>query len=139
MAIGLEQPPAYDTPHLVDAVAEYEAAILDRDRRRRTREELAVQVAEHDWATRVGCVEGNFDPTFSAMKNRRLSPTSLVSVFVASALVTGASIAQAPAGPDATIRARLDSLDAQSSFYAKQLSSGKEIAIRADEPMNTAS
>lgn len=38
-----------------------------------------------------------------------------------------------------TIRARLDSLDAHGTFYAKQLSSGKEIAIRADEPMNTAS
>ncbi len=40
---------------------------------------------------------------------------------------------------DATIRARLDSLPAQSSFYAKDLSTGREIAIRADIPMNTAS
>jgi beta-lactamase class A len=42
----------------------------------------------------------------------------------------------------ASIRARLDSLPARSSFYAKQLNSvntGREIAIRADEPMNTAS
>src|SRR4051794_9161937 len=38
-----------------------------------------------------------------------------------------------------TIQARLDSLPAQSSFYAKQLSTGKEVAIRADVPMNTAS
>src|SRR5581483_441028 len=40
---------------------------------------------------------------------------------------------------ESTIRARLDSLDAKSSFYAKQLSTGREVAIRADEPMNTAS
>jgi beta-lactamase class A len=39
----------------------------------------------------------------------------------------------------ATIRARLDALDARSTFYAKQLSSGREVAVRADEPMNTAS
>lgn len=38
-----------------------------------------------------------------------------------------------------TIRARLDSLPAQSSFYAKQLSTGAEVAVRADVPMNTAS
>ena len=38
-----------------------------------------------------------------------------------------------------TIRARLDSLQAQSSFYAKQLSTGVEVAVRADIPMNTAS
>ena len=38
-----------------------------------------------------------------------------------------------------TIRARLDSLQAQSSFYAKQLSTGREVAVRADMPMNTAS
>jgi beta-lactamase class A len=40
---------------------------------------------------------------------------------------------------EAQIRARLDSLPAQSSFYAKQLSTGREVAIRADVPMNTAS
>jgi len=47
----------------------------------------------------------------------------------------------APSASDltATIQARLDSLQAQSSFYAKQLSTGREVAIRADEPMNTAS
>ena len=38
-----------------------------------------------------------------------------------------------------TIRARLDSLQAQSSFYAKQTNTGAEVAIRADVPMNTAS
>lgn len=45
----------------------------------------------------------------------------------------------APATLEATIRARLDSLPAQSTFYAKDLSTGREIAIRADVPMNTAS
>jgi beta-lactamase class A len=40
---------------------------------------------------------------------------------------------------EAQIRARLDSLPAQSSFYAKRLSDGREVAIRADAPMNTAS
>jgi beta-lactamase class A len=47
--------------------------------------------------------------------------------------------AGAPAGLETTIRARLDSLPAHSTFYAKQLSTGREVAIRADEPMNTAS
>ena len=46
--------------------------------------------------------------------------------------------AQAPP-LEVTIRAQLDSLPAQSSFYAKQLSTGREIAVRADVPMNTAS
>src|SRR4051812_10899137 len=40
---------------------------------------------------------------------------------------------------EAQIRARLDSLPAQSSFYAKRLSDGREVAVRADVPMNTAS
>jgi beta-lactamase class A len=39
----------------------------------------------------------------------------------------------------ARIAARLDSLPAQTAFYAKQLRTGREIAIRADVPMNTAS
>ena len=48
--------------------------------------------------------------------------------------------ASTPAGDlRATIRARLDSLNARSSFYAKQLSTGRDIDVRADEPMNTAS
>src|SRR5438045_2376372 len=45
----------------------------------------------------------------------------------------------APPTLEETIRARLDSLQAQSSFYAKQLATGREVAIRADVPMNTAS
>ena len=44
-----------------------------------------------------------------------------------------------PADLAATIQARIDSLPAHSTFYAKQLSTGREVAIRADDPMNTAS
>jgi flagellar basal body rod protein FlgG len=54
---------------------------------------------------------------------------------VAVAVCAAGALAQTAAPVESTIRARLDSLDARSSFYAKQLSSGKEIAIRADEPM----
>ena len=39
----------------------------------------------------------------------------------------------------ARIEARLNALDAKTSFYAKHLPSGREIAIRADEPMNSLS
>jgi len=45
----------------------------------------------------------------------------------------------APPTLEETIRARLDSLPAQSSFYGKQLATGQQVAIRADTPMNTAS
>ena len=38
-----------------------------------------------------------------------------------------------------TIRSRLDSIPAHTTFYAKQLFTGREVAIRADDPMNTAS
>jgi beta-lactamase class A len=38
-----------------------------------------------------------------------------------------------------TVAARLDSLPAQSSFYARRLATGEEVAVRADQPMNTAS
>jgi beta-lactamase class A len=51
-----------------------------------------------------------------------------------------APVPSAPsANLEATIRARLDSLDAHGTFYAKQLPTGREVAVRADEPMNTAS
>jgi beta-lactamase class A len=76
-------------------------------------------------------VEGNFPTTFSAMK------TPGIALALALCSSTGA-LAQA-AGLEQTIRARLDSLDAHGTFYAKQLSTGKEVAVRADEPMNTAS
>src|SRR5574341_1892957 len=38
-----------------------------------------------------------------------------------------------------TVRARLDAVQAQTSLYARHLSTGREIAIRADEPKNTLS
>jgi beta-lactamase class A len=47
--------------------------------------------------------------------------------------------AQTPPDLAATIQARLDSLPAVSAFYARDLATGREIAIRADQPMNTAS
>jgi beta-lactamase class A len=49
--------------------------------------------------------------------------------------------ANVPAQPDLAgrIQARLDSLPITSSVYAKDLETGREIAIRADVPMNTAS
>ena len=37
------------------------------------------------------------------------------------------------------IKTSLDALDAKTSFYAKHIPSGREIAIRADEPMNALS
>src|SRR6059058_554576 len=82
----------------------------------------------------MGCVEPKFGTTFSAMKPRHIliGGTLLASAF--------AAVPAQQASPlEATIRARLDSVDAHSTFYAKQLSTGREIAIRADEPMNTAS
>jgi beta-lactamase class A len=45
----------------------------------------------------------------------------------------------APAPLEATVQARLDSLPAQSSFYARDIRTGREVAIRADQPMNTVS
>ncbi len=42
-------------------------------------------------------------------------------------------------GLEGTIRGRLDALDANTALFAKHLPSGREIAIRADEPVNTLS
>jgi beta-lactamase class A len=38
-----------------------------------------------------------------------------------------------------TVRGRLDALEAQSTLHAKHLATGREIAVRADEPVNTVS
>jgi len=38
-----------------------------------------------------------------------------------------------------TVRGRLDALDAQSTLYAKHLATGRELAVRADEAVNTVS
>jgi beta-lactamase class A len=45
----------------------------------------------------------------------------------------------APQELEARIREQLDALDARTALYAKHLPSGREVAIRADEPMNTLS
>jgi beta-lactamase class A len=66
------------------------------------------------------------------------APSSCWCVVAGLVLFTGSVGSQAPS-LEATVRARLDSLNAHSTFYAKQLSTGREVAIRADEPMNTAS
>jgi beta-lactamase class A len=57
---------------------------------------------------------------------------------------TGTALAPAPVGLDSAalitaVRVILDSLPAQTAFHAKHLASGREIAIRADAAMNTAS
>jgi hypothetical protein len=44
-----------------------------------------------------------------------------------------------PAELQARVAARLDALDAASSLYALHLPSGREISVRADQPMNTLS
>jgi len=65
--------------------------------------------------------------------------------FALCALLLAACGGQTGAPPPATvdlagrIQARLDSLPGISSIYAKDLKTGREIAIRADVPMNTAS
>jgi len=66
---------------------------------------------------------GACQPARTSVTPQASSPTSVVD----------------PDNLESTIRARLDSLQAQSSFYAKQLGTGREVAIRADVPMNTAS
>ncbi len=45
----------------------------------------------------------------------------------------------ADAALEKTVRGRLDALEARSTLYAKHLASGREIAVRADEPVNTVS
>ena len=75
----------------------------------------------------------------------RRRPVGLVLIALAACsqakTVTTSAPARSVSPPNlaALIQARLDSLPAHSTFYAKQLSTGREVAIRADEPMNTAS
>jgi len=58
-------------------------------------------------------------------------------------LVLGAPVLSAEdpsrAALEKTVRGRLDALDAHSTLYAKHLASGREIALRADESVNTVS
>ena len=57
----------------------------------------------------------------------------------------GPGPSEIPAEPERSLRlgarlaAQLDALPAKSSLYAKHLPSGREVAVRADEPMNTLS
>ena len=53
--------------------------------------------------------------------------------------VVSGSAGQLPTDLQQRVEARLDALDAISSIYAKHLPTGREIAIRADRPMNTLS
>lgn len=69
-------------------------------------------------------------------------PLALLALAVCSPAKTGTPSpipAASRSDLESIIRARLESLPAHSTFYAKQLSTGREVAIRADEPMNTAS
>ena len=69
---------------------------------------------------------------------------SFAKLLLLTAVITGGC---APAGDEvgdivdlaARIEVRLNALDAETSFYAKHLPSGREIAIRADQPMNALS
>jgi len=58
---------------------------------------------------------------------------------VGALLACGAEGRAAPPDLEALVRGRLDALDARSTAYAKHLPTGREIAIRADEPVNTVS
>lgn len=84
------------------------------------------------------------------MRNRHDAPRAAAApaVVLALAALVGCARARVPATASAPpssdrlaalVRARLDSLDAHGTVYARQLSTGREIDVRADEPMNTAS
>ncbi len=63
-----------------------------------------------------------------------------VALAAAAAVMAGAACgSQQARSLEETVRARLDALPAQTSMYAKHLASGREIAVRADRPMNTLS
>lgn len=63
--------------------------------------------------------------------------------YVLSVALLGAMVSTAcqprPADLETTVGARLDSLHATTSLYARHLPSGREVAVRADEPRNTLS
>ncbi|MBI4541173.1 MAG: serine hydrolase [Gemmatimonadetes bacterium] len=71
----------------------------------------------------------------------RFSALTFLLLLLLAACGTSVPDAEPGAGSDealqARIQARLDSLDAQSSAYAKHLPTGREIAVRADEPIST--
>jgi beta-lactamase class A len=95
-----------------------------------------------------------FDPVFQtagtgpggsrrSTVNVRLAPlvtlSSLALSLVACEVRAPRENVAAPETLEAALQKALDALPAKSSLYAKNLPSGREIAIRADEPMNTLS
>lgn len=74
-------------------------------------------------------------------KHEIISAPARVCFIVATCLlcaVTGCGPKKAPSLQEAILQ-KLDSLDAKTTLYARHLTSGREIAIRADEPVNTLS
>lgn len=79
---------------------------------------------------------------------RRVTALTLLSVLTGTLACSGSPKPDAPTESAVTslttglqdrVEARLDGLDAISGLYAKHLPTGREIAIRADRPMNTLS
>jgi beta-lactamase class A len=64
---------------------------------------------------------------------------TLTAAVIACACAPAGEESQGQVDLDQRIRARLDSLDARASFFAKHLPTGREIAVRADQPMNSLS
>jgi beta-lactamase class A len=63
----------------------------------------------------------------------------VASLVLLQALPAAPAADEATAALEKTVRGRLDALTAQSTLYAKHLATGREVAIRADEPVNTVS
>ena len=70
------------------------------------------------------------------MKNYLNSFLLLVLMVFHSCAWEGSNIIDQNTSLEETVEKQLQSLDAETSFYAKHLPSGKEISIRADQPMN---
>lgn len=70
-------------------------------------------------------------------------PLRTISAALVCAVLAAPLAAQAPdaatARLQAAVQARLDSLDARTSLFARHLPSGREVAVRADQPMNALS
>ncbi len=94
----------------------------------RTRRESLVNSATARALSTTGC----------GPRRRRPSPRSrLLALAAFCALAAGCS--PKPPTLEESIRSRLDALDARTTFYARHLPTGREIAIRADDPVNTLS
>jgi beta-lactamase class A len=64
---------------------------------------------------------------------------ALTTAFIVSACVPAGQESADQVNLEQQIRARLDSLDARTSFFARHLPTGRELAVRADQPMNSLS